>query len=244
MMNTQLKSVLMALFCCVFLVACADSSGSGDMAEGSDEQEVMEDHSGHDMEAEENDDGSGATGAVVAGAAAAGAAGAAGAAAAGNGDGESESKGEGEDEGASSVVADVQVVAGHAATMATTVDLNVGEVQLPDYGWTLKWFGSTDINQAPGADINLRFAAGSLAGNSGCNEYTGSVEPGEEKNSLVMGEIASTQMACPDEAMNAERRYLSMLRSVTSYEFKRDGLYLHGASGDWLHYVPEEPSED
>ena len=54
-------------------------------------------------------------------------------------------------------VADVHVVEGHAAAMATAgIELNVGEVQLPDYGWKLEWFGANEINQDPGADINLR----------------------------------------------------------------------------------------
>ncbi|MFV1968992.1 MAG: META domain-containing protein [Pirellulaceae bacterium] len=126
--------------------------------------------------------------------------------------------------------------------MATAaIELNIGEVELPDYGWKLKWFGAKGINQAPGADINLRFAVGTLAGNSGCNEYTGSYESGAEKDSFAMGEIAATQKMCPDPLMSAEQRYLGMLRSASRYEFKKDGLYLYNAAGDWLHYVPEQP---
>ena len=226
MINSNIKSFLMAAFCCIFLAACADSGNSGDdMADmGGDDHAVAEAEPAHEMEEmEESDDD-----------AAAGAAGAAGAAAV--------MADEGEDE---SAAADVHAVEGHAAAMATAaIELNVGEVQLPDYGWKLKWFGATEISQVPGADINLRFAVGTLAGNSGCNEYDGSYEGGAEEKSVVMGEIAATRKMCPDELMNAEQRYLGMLRSVSRYEFKKDGLYLYNAADDWLHYVPEEPEEE
>jgi len=221
---------MMAAFCCLFLAACTDSSKSGDdMADMAGDDHAMAEHDMDEMddhEMEESDDDGG-----MAGAGAAAAAGAAGAAAT-----------MADDDEEMSATADVHAVEGHAAAMATAaIELNVGEVQLPDYGWKLKWFGANEINQDPGADINLRFAAGKMAGNSGCNEYNSSYEPGAEEQSLVMGEVASTKKMCSDDLMSAEQRYLGMLRSVSSYEFKKDGLYLRNETGDWLHYTPEAP---
>ena len=59
-----------------------------------------------------------------------------------------------------------------------------------------------------------------------------------------MGEIASTRMACDDDVMAAEQRYLGMLRSVSSYEMKKEGLFLYNPAGDWLHYHPEVPADE
>ena len=205
MINSYLKTLLMAVFCSVFLAACAGGCGGGDdMAEmAGDDHTAAETAPAAEMEADhemDDDEGAAAAGAAAAGAAA-------------MADGAEAEAG----------AADVHAVEGHAAAMATSaIELNVGEVSLPDYGWKLKWFGDTPINQPPGADINLRFAVGTMAGNSGCNEYTGSYERGAEDKSLVMGEVASTRKACPDDVMSAEQRYLGMLRSVSRYEFKKD----------------------
>ena len=219
--------ITIALLVGIFLAAC----GSGDSASDMQHDAAMtESHEGKgemamtDEAADDSTDASDMGAAAAAGAAAGVAADAA--------------------EGAEEMAAEVAKVGGAAVALEDlpAIELNVAEVELPDYGWRLKWFGSNDINQAPGADISLRFAPGTLAGNSGCNEYTGSFESGAEK-SVTMGEIASTRKACPDEIMTAEQRYLGMLRSVSRYEFKEDGLYLYNAAGDWLHFLPEAHSE-
>jgi heat shock protein HslJ len=220
----KLNSLLMALFCCLFLAACAGGCGGGDdMAEMADDDATTEAHAdaGHDMDEmddmdhdEMDDDGAGAAAMAA--------------------------------EGEELVAAeDLHAVEGHTAAMATAaIELNVDEVKLPDYGWQLKWFGANEINQPPGADITLRFAVGTLGGNSGCNEYNGSYERGAEEKSLSMGEVASTRKMCPDDVMGAEQRYLGILRSVSHYEFKKDGLHLFNPAGDWLHYVPEQPESE
>jgi heat shock protein HslJ len=223
----MLKNTLIASLCCLLLVACGDSSQqTGDMSDMDESQTMAEGHDDamHDMEEGSDEGGAGAMAGAAAGAAA----------------GADEASMSG-DEQVDDAVADVAKVGGAAAGMdVPPIELNVGEVELPDYGWTLKWFGSNDINQDPGAAINLRFAVGTLAGNSGCNEYNGSYERGEGERSVMMGEIGSTRKMCPEEVMGVEQRYLGMLGAVSRYEFKKD-LYLYTPSGDWLHFYPEQP---
>jgi heat shock protein HslJ len=229
MIYQTLKTLSVALFCSVVLAACSGGCGSGDdMAEmeGAMPEAAEEMAEAGDEMADEAEGAADAAAGAAAGATA--------------------SAGEMADSaaaGAGSLVGDVAAVTGMGAEMEVAdIELNVGEVALPDYGWKLKWFGANDINQPVNGDITLRFAAGSLAGSAGCNDYTGDYDTGADR-AVSMGEIATTRKMCPDDVMNTEDRFLGMLRTIHRYEFKKDGLYLYNPPGDWLHFVPMQPAE-
>lgn len=218
MINAIIRSLVLVLFCVAFVAACGGADG--DMAEGGmDDQAAMSEESGdHDMS--EMDHGSEDGGDMADGA---------------NGNDEAEGDG--------GMTADVEAVTGMGvAADMPDIELVPEEVGLPDYGWKLRWFGANSINQEPGAEITLVAAGGRLAGNSGCNEYTGDYEFDNQAN-IKVGELASTRKACPDEVMGAEQRYLNALRASTRAEIKKDGLFLYDAAGDWLHFHPEERPE-
>jgi heat shock protein HslJ len=74
---------------------------------------------------------------------------------------------------------------------------------------------------------------GRVAGNSGCNRFTGAYETAED-GAIKIGPLASTRMACPEPDMAAEAKFLAMLDQVRKFE--RDGtkLALRGEDGALL----------
>ena len=94
-------------------------------------------------------------------------------------------------------------------------------------------------------EITLVFDGGRVSGSSGCNRYfAGIKETGELPGDLKVSEVGSTRMACPDEVMILENRFLEALANVTRYGFLAGKLALtwrkDDASGTLL-FVPREP---
>ena len=72
------------------------------------------------------------------------------------------------------------------------------------------------------------FEDGTVAGSSGCNSYNGSYEI--DGNSMTIGPLATTRMACTPELLAQETLYLELLAQVDSYEVNGDELTM--TSGD------------
>lgn len=80
--------------------------------------------------------------------------------------------------------------------------------------------------------MTIAFEAGKASGSGGCNRFTGSYE--QDSESISLGRLASTRMACADEVMSAERAYHSALESVTSWSATGGVLVLSDSSGQAL----------
>jgi len=112
--------------------------------------------------------------------------------------------------------------------------------------WTLKRF-SADPPLADQPQITLAFDGRRISGTSGCNRYFAGVkETGELPGDLKVSEIGGTRMACPEEIMDLENRYLEALGNVTHYSFLAGKLVLtwrkNDASGT-LSYAPRPPQQ-
>ena len=70
-----------------------------------------------------------------------------------------------------------------------------------------------------GAEVTLAFANDKILGKSACNRYSASVEQGEAPGDLKIGMAMGTRMACPDELMDVEHKYLDALAHVTGFSF-------------------------
>lgn len=79
--------------------------------------------------------------------------------------------------------------------------------------WTL--VEGIDIPIPDDVAMTIAFEAGRASGSGGCNRFMGSYE--QDGESISLGRLASTRMACAEEVMSAERAYLSALESVTSW---------------------------
>jgi len=81
------------------------------------------------------------------------------------------------------------------------------------------------------SSITMVFENGRISGSGGCNRYFAGVteaSPGD----ITIGEIGSTMMACPDEVMHLEARYLKAVGEVAGYSFLAGKLVLAYGDGD------------
>jgi len=74
--------------------------------------------------------------------------------------------------------------------------------------------------------VTLNFDGERLTGKSGCNGYFAGVTEGEIPGDLTVGTIGGTRMACPEETMALESRYLESLGNVIKYGFLNGKLAL------------------
>jgi heat shock protein HslJ len=72
-------------------------------------------------------------------------------------------------------------------------------------------------------------AEGQIHGSAGCNTYRGSYTVSEE--TLSIGPLATTRMACAPPVMAQEQAFLQALESATQYCFEADRLVLRNAAG-------------
>ena len=93
---------------------------------------------------------------------------------------------------------------------------------------------AVDINGVPvsgSRPITLRLEGTGASGSSGCNSYSGTIRL-TSREGIEFGPLAVTEMACPPEAMEQEKRYLSILRSVQGYSSYSDkGISLIAGDG-------------
>jgi heat shock protein HslJ len=88
---------------------------------------------------------------------------------------------------------------------------------------------------APGAERrtpSATFADGTVAGLAGCNRFRGSYTV--DGSALEIGTIASTQMACSDEADAVEREYLAALERVAEWRGDAAEMTLADRDGNEL----------
>lgn len=121
-----------------------------------------------------------------------------------------------------------------------------GALSLADLGgveWALTHFGWKDP-APPGPAITLVFEGERVSGSSGCNRYFAGVETGKAPGELKIGAVGATRMACPEDRMALEGRYLEALGRVVRFGFVTGRLVLTwsegGATGIML-FVPRQP---
>jgi heat shock protein HslJ len=101
----------------------------------------------------------------------------------------------------------------------------------PDTKWANKQWTAVEMSGVPvqtsnsPQDAHLFFNAAEklVNGNGSCNRIYGPYEIGK-KNSLKFGNLASTMMACQNQAF--ENKYLEVLRSVRYYQLSGGELWL------------------
>jgi heat shock protein HslJ len=74
--------------------------------------------------------------------------------------------------------------------------------------------------------ITLKFEEEKISGSAGCNRYFATVTEGDRPGEITIGEAGATRMACPEEIMNAESRFLHALSNVARYELAGERLAL------------------
>jgi heat shock protein HslJ len=89
-----------------------------------------------------------------------------------------------------------------------------------------------DITIPDDGEMTIAFEGGRASGSGGCNRFAGSYE--QDGDSISLGRLASTRMACAEAVMTAERSYHSALESVTSWSATGGVLVLSDGGGEAL----------
>lgn len=99
-------------------------------------------------------------------------------------------------------------------------------------------WAATGINNGKGgvtslvaeSTVTAEFADdGTLTGDAGCNSYTGTYEV--LGDTITIGPLATTRMACEPELNEQEANYLAALENATTFTLDRDRLELRNDEG-------------
>lgn len=122
---------------------------------------------------------------------------------------------------------------GGLAEGASQVAGRLSLVDLAGVEWTLTHFAWNDTVPNELA-ITLTVEDGRIAGSSGCNRYFAGIEE-SQRGSVTVSAIGSTRMACPEDVMEIESRYLAALAGVSKYSFLAGKLALSYRRGEAYH---------
>ena len=119
----------------------------------------------------------------------------------------------------------VLLLAGCEATDVPEVDAvtPVGPV------WVAEAVSGGALPNQPAVTLQLG-TDGRVAGNAGCNQYSGPYEIGA--GTISFGALVSTKMACEDPVMAIEQGYLDALAKVTHYQVRNETELLLLAADD------------
>jgi uncharacterized membrane protein/heat shock protein HslJ len=119
--------------------------------------------------------------------------------------------------------------------------VTAGVRELMKRKWALQSFGLIDSEDllVPRTAISLEFGAdGKLHGSGGCNRYFAAYEIGPD-DSLIIRNIGSTRMACPQAFMDQEMRYFEALQRVSTFRVEKRLLQLFYENGKRvLNFIP------
>lgn len=112
-----------------------------------------------------------------------------------------------------------------------TLDGCGGEIMPPaslaDTNWSIR---AIDGEAVAGDNYMLEFTAGGLAGQAGCNRFSGSYSVSGDR--LTAGPLRSTRMACEGPRMAHERKVMAVLGGPVTISYPTGTtLVLTGASG-------------
>lgn len=118
----------------------------------------------------------------------------------------------------------------HKSMNNSQKDSSPSSVSLVRTEWILTELGGTAV--VPNSKASLSFLdTGRVAGNASCNRFTGSVTIAGK--AIKFGQMASTRMACADEAVSAqEYQYLKLLGEADRYEIRDNSLLIYVGDSD------------
>ena len=114
--------------------------------------------------------------------------------------------------------------------------LNYGQ-GLEDRTWVVQEMNVEDTMTAPaaGAPAYAVFEDGTIAGSTGCNNYTGAYET--DGGSMTIGPLAATRMACAEPLMEQEFAYFILMEQVDSYKVSGNDLTLSNGGTVLIKYT-------
>jgi putative lipoprotein len=102
-----------------------------------------------------------------------------------------------------------------------TLGNSVNQPNLRGTSWALTAYNQ--FSPIEGTQVTLKFEAGLVTGNAGCNSYSGSYQVNGEE--ISFGPIERTEIGCmePEGVMDQERVYLEILGTAQTFKLA-DGI--------------------
>jgi heat shock protein HslJ len=107
---------------------------------------------------------------------------------------------------------------------AQPVNAQTAPFSLSGSEWLLEDLGGSGVIDNIQATLTFP-EAGKVTGNSSCNRFSGPAEISGD--SVKLGPLASTRMACPEAVMNQETKYLNALQAAERFEWKDPYLLVY-----------------
>ena len=103
--------------------------------------------------------------------------------------------------------------------------------------WVLVAYRKT--RPIPGTTITAAFEDGQVRGSAGCNSYSASYQVSGD--TIAVGEIAITEMAClePEGVMEQETISMEVMRDAQTFRLIDGQLQIFGSDGEALTFVPQ-----
>jgi heat shock protein HslJ len=96
--------------------------------------------------------------------------------------------------------------------------------------WVLTQYLAADgTTQVVEIGVSAKFDGTTVSGSSGCNSYHGGYTA--TGNEISIGDLAGTMMACEDDVMAVETRYLDLLKNAATFEISGRSMSMAGADG-------------
>jgi len=109
--------------------------------------------------------------------------------------------------------------------------------------WALESYQNADgetVDVVPDSGARAEFENGEVSGTSGCNRFFGAYEV--DGNSISIGPLGSTLMACPPPLMDQEFGFMTSFQSAATYEISGDTLTMSNSDDDVVvTFVESEP---
>jgi heat shock protein HslJ len=115
----------------------------------------------------------------------------------------------------------------HEPELAGTLSLSA----LEGVDWVLVDAGP-ELHISDDVQLTLSISEGRVAGHSGCNRYSASIEYGPASGEISIGPVMGTRMACPEDQMALEAGFLGLLGNASMFRFIAGQLILRGDKGD------------
>ncbi len=136
------------------------------------------------------------------------------------------------------------VVLAGLATLALAACSTAGEsASLEGTLWALESYQNADgetVDALPNSGARAEFENGEVSGTSGCNRFFGAYEV--DGDSISIGPLGSTLMACPGPLMDQEFGFMTSFQSAATYEISGDTLTMSNADGEVVvTFVESEP---
>jgi heat shock protein HslJ len=121
----------------------------------------------------------------------------------------------------------------------TSSGVSAADKTLEGVVWRLSGFGGKgpEVPAASSRPATARFEAGRVSGFSGCNNFMGSYKV--EGDSLILGQLAGTMMACPEPQTAIESAFRAAFWGTVRYSIRADQLTLLAESGAVLAFEAE-----